>query len=152
MPVVIKIYMRYFSFIFLLSTSLIFAQNSPIYLKYEKSSEKIYLKEDGLGNTLNELIFRKNNLDDENIIFYIKDMMFVHNSNMFKETLCKKGKKFYEKLLNPKETEIYIDNLKKQYPFGVKEEAKKYPKFFIVVTDNTHEIILYEVKWQYYIE
>lgn len=129
-----------------------FSQKESVYVKFVPNSNKTYYKENGTGAKIKEHTYRLAKLNDGRMIFYIKDLMFIHDkSKMVKGGGYQKNKNVDKKdLLVPKDIEKYIGQLQEKYPFGNK--SKDIINIFIAYINEDNTITLYPVRWQYYIE
>lgn len=137
----------------LILIQLSFAQKNPAYFMFDTISKETFLKEDGRGNKVKELLYRTNKINSRETAFYIKDVMFVHdNLKMKKNQVVKEKACNSMDLLLPNDVEKYIRDIQKKYPFGFNYLSKEYPKMFIANVNEDKSITLYQVKWQYYVE
>jgi hypothetical protein len=133
------------------SAQISFSQENNIYFDFDEKKGDYFLKEDGSGKKIKEPLFIKNMKANGDIVFYIKDLMFVYDKSiMLKRKVSLE--KFKESLLSVDETIEYIETIRKEYPFGYKYPSKKHPKMYILERSCENNVILYEVNWQYYIE
>ncbi|RAV27397.1 hypothetical protein [Sinomicrobium soli] len=130
-----------------------FAQKDSVYFMFDQTSKETFIKEDGKGNKIKELLYRTNRLNDNEIVFYIKSIMFLHNGlEMENKRLISGNNSNSIDFLSSEEVVKYIEKLQKKYPFGPEYSSEKYPKMFIANVNKSKSITLYQVKWQYYIE
>ncbi len=128
-----------------------FSQKKNIYIHFDKDTNAFFLKEDGSGEETKVPIFVKNEKANGDILFFIKDQMFIYN----KDKMCRKGipvEKFNDKLLSADETLDYVKTVRKKYPMWYKYPSDEYPKMYIVENSSDNMLELYEVNWKYYIE
>lgn len=128
-----------------------FSQEKNIYFDFDEKKTDYFLKEDGSGNIIKEPVYIKNTKENGNIVFYIKDLMFVYDKSiMLKRKISLE--KFTKNLLSVDETTGYIKTVLEKYPFGYKHSSKEHPKMYILDSSCKEKVVLYEVNWQYYIE
>ncbi len=133
------------------SIQISFSQEKNIYFDFDEKKTDYFLKEDGSGNIIKEPVYIKNTKANGDIVFYIKDLMFVYEKSiMLKRKISLE--KFIENLLSVDETIGYIKTVRKKYPVGYIHSSKEHPKMYIFDRSCKDKVILYEVNWQYYIE
>lgn len=130
-----------------------FAQVDTVYLRFDRDSKEVYLKENGVGDTVKASLYYATAEQDCGREFYINGLLFRHDSSrMLKKRVAEESADYPEKILSANEVVQLISNLQDRYPFGSKP-SEDYPYLFIVFQQAAGSpSILYEVKWQYYIE
>lgn len=129
-----------------------FSQKEPVYFMFISNSNETFFKDSGSGEMIKELTYRLTRLNDEKIIFFIKDLMFVYDKTQIDKDESFQINKNIEKkdFLLPEDVEKYIKCLQKKSPFGNK--SGEFLNMFIAFENEDKTFKFYQVKWQYYIE
>lgn len=123
-------------------------QADTLFIQFHPKSKSTFPFETGGGYT-DELIYRKFDWSDSEIVFGLKSMWFIHNRRtMKKKRVLKKDAAFIRNLANPAEVENYIISILKKYPFGGLPSQPGVKRLFIVEDDGGDFFTLYEVKWK----
>ena len=126
-------------------------QNEKLYINFKENSIDTYWKKGEMGKKFKEKSYLKNEKSNGDVDFFVEGLMFRYDkSKMEMKTMSETEIKCI-KLLSPQEISNHIYSIQEKYPLGYKYPTEEFPKMFIV-NKNKRNIILYEVKWQYYIE
>lgn len=126
-----------------------FGQTDTLYVQFHPQCDATFLKEIGNGRMVDELIYQKSGPNDEEIVFFIKGLMFIHHARTMKKTeVLKKSARFSSDPVAVNEIEKYITNLQKMYPFGGLPSQPGVKRLIIVEDDGGDFFTLYEVKWK----
>lgn len=128
-----------------------FSQKKDIYICFDKDTNVSFLKEDGSGEETKEPIYIKNKQANGDILFLIKDHMFIYDKSKMSRRVIP-VEKFNGKLLSADEIIDYVKTVRKKYPMWYKYPSDKYPTMYIVENSSNITLELYEVNWKYYIE
>jgi len=141
-------------YLMVLSSGMLHGQERNICFNFNQYSNLRYIREDGSGNSVKEKMYRKTIRENGDVMFYIKDLMFLHFKKSMKSRTFQSSEKKFGccEYLEVNRLESFIKNIQEQYPFGYKHPSDKFPEILFFVKNEDESITMYEVKWQYYIE
>lgn len=137
--------------IIFLTSGICLAQQDPIFIKFESCSEKTFQKENGSGQLVEENLFQKSVKENEDVHFFVEELLFIHEKSKMENIILSNSNPIIRELLSPEEIKAHILKIQKKYPLGYKYPSPEFPKLYMAERGKD-SIVLYEVKWQYYIE
>ncbi len=126
-------------------------QNEKLYINFKENSIDTYWKKGEMGKKFKEKSYLKNEKSNGDVDFFVEGLMFRYDKSKMETKTMSDTEIECIKLLTPQEILNHINSIQEKYPLGYKYPSEEFPKMFIV-NKNKRNIILYEVKCQYYIE
>lgn len=140
------LFLVFFPFVSLCQTDI-----KDIYILFKENSKIQYNKKGEMGKIYRENTYVENKSANGDIDFFIEGLLFRHDKDKMQRKILSKSDLTCKELLSPKQIKTHINSIKEEYPLGYKYPNKEFPLLYIA-KEKKDSIVLYEVKWQSYVE